>query len=327
MLRRILSAVAGCAALAGFSSAALSDHGDTTTVAYFLEWPTANQVAQHERTYDTALGQPVTWRAFANGNEMTRAMVAGDVQIAYSQGFVPFVVGVTAGAPLKLVGIAVTYAENDLCILHEDSGITAENARALEGKRIASPVGNATHYKLLRTLAHLGVDASRIELAPMDPTDAAQALIRGDVVMACAFGGALDRMREVGYPLLTGAEQEAAGIETFDIVAVTEEFASAHPGLVRAFLRVTEEANAAFLADPAAHMETIAHASDMDRESAAAMIANFGFPSVAAQKGERWLGSGVQAAAKNVAETMAAAGLMDRVLDDYSHAVDAGFLE
>ena len=32
---------------------------------------------------------------------MTQAMVSGDVDIAYSQGFVPFVVGVTNGAPLK----------------------------------------------------------------------------------------------------------------------------------------------------------------------------------------------------------------------------------
>ena len=83
---------------------------DKVTVAYFLEWPTANQVAQVDKTYDEALGVEVEWRAFGNGNEMTQAMVSGDVDIAYSQGFVPFVVGVTNGAPLKLVG-----HRGDLC--------------------------------------------------------------------------------------------------------------------------------------------------------------------------------------------------------------------
>ena len=122
---------------------------DPVTVAYFLEWPTANQVAQVDEAYAEALGVPVEWRAFGNGNEMTQAMVSGDVDIAYSQGIVPFVVGVTNGAPLKAVGIAVTYAENDLCIVRDDAGITQANAKELEGKKVATPTGNVTHYKLL----------------------------------------------------------------------------------------------------------------------------------------------------------------------------------
>ena len=50
---------AGAAALFVSSASAL----DKITVAYFLEWPTANQVAQIEKTYDEALGIEVEWRA------------------------------------------------------------------------------------------------------------------------------------------------------------------------------------------------------------------------------------------------------------------------
>ena len=113
----------------------------------------------------------------------------------------------------------MTYAENDLCIVRDDAGITKENAKELEGKKVATPTGNVTHYKLLRTLDHLGVDASKVEIVQMNGADAAVALIRGDVTMACAFGGPIDRMRTVGKPLMTGAEQEAVGINTFDIVS------------------------------------------------------------------------------------------------------------
>ena len=70
------------------------------TVAYFLEWPTANQVAQLEKAYDKELGVKVNWRAFGNGNEMTQAMASGKVQIAYSQGLVPYVVAVSSGTPV-----------------------------------------------------------------------------------------------------------------------------------------------------------------------------------------------------------------------------------
>ncbi|MEX3009877.1 ABC transporter substrate-binding protein [Hoeflea sp. TYP-13] len=300
---------------------------DEITVAYFLEWPTANQVAQMEETYDKELGVKVNWRAFGNGNEMTQAMVSGDVQIAYSQGFVPFVVGVSTGAPLKVIGIAVTYAENDNCIVRDDAGITKDNAKDLEGKKIATPIGNVTHYKFLRTMDHLGVDASKVNLVQMNPPDGAVALARGDVVMACGFGGALNRMREFGKPLMTGAEQEAVGINTFDVVTVTEEFSKEHPDLVEKFMAVTEAANEAYKTNPDAAYPIIAKAAGMDEAATKDYMANFGFPSAADQMGANWLGGGVQEMTKGVADVMVEAGGMDAALDDYTQFIDPNYLK
>ncbi|SDR20512.1 ABC transporter substrate-binding protein [Pseudovibrio sp. Tun.PSC04-5.I4] len=319
-----LALAAGLITSLGMSSA----HAlDKITVAYFLEWPTANQAAQMDKTYDEALGLEVEWRAFGNGNEMVQAMVSGDVQIAYSNGFVPFVVGVSSGAPIKLVGVAVTYAENDLCIVRNDAGITQANAKELEGKKVATPIGNVTHYKLIRTLQHLGVDINKVKLVQMNPADAAVAVVRGDVVMGCAFGGALGRMKTVGKPLMTGAEQEAVGINTFDVVNVTDSFAADHPDLIRKFLEVTNQANTAYIADPEAVYGKIAKAAGMDLEPAKEMIGNFGFPSNEEQMSESWLGGGIQAAAKGVAEVMVSAGGLDEALDDYSPFIDASYLK
>ena len=300
---------------------------DKITVAYFLEWPTANLAAMVDKTYDKELGVDVEWRAFGNGNEMTQAMVSGDVQVAYSQGFVPFVVGVTNGAPLKMVGVAVSYAENDLCIVRDDAGITKDNAKELEGKKVATPIGNVTHYKLLKSLQYLGVDASKVELIQMNPADAAVALVRGDVPMACAFGGALDRMKTVGKPLMTGAEQEAVGINTFDVVSVTDSFAKDHPDLVKKFLSVTEQADSAYKAHSEETLPKLASASGMDPDATKSMAANFRYPSAGEQAGPNWLGGGVQEAAKGVADVMVASGNMDKALPDYSAAIDPSFLK
>ena len=38
-----------------------------------------------------ALGVPVKWTNFTNGGAMTDAMLAGDIDISYSQGLVPFI--------------------------------------------------------------------------------------------------------------------------------------------------------------------------------------------------------------------------------------------
>lgn len=317
----------GLALLASMALGGAAAAQDTVTVAYFLEWPTANQVAQVDKTYDEELGVEVEWRAFGNGNEMTQAMVSGDVDIAYSQGFVPFVVGVTNGAPLKLVGIAITYAENDLCIVRDDSGITKDNAAELAGKKVATPTGNVTHYKLLRTLTHLGVEPADVDIVQMNGADAAVALVRGDVVMACAFGGPLDRMRTVGNPLMTGAEQEEIGINTFDIISATNSFAEENPELLRKFLEVTDAANEAYKADPETAYETVSGAAGMDLDATKAMIANFAFPSNQDQLGPNWLGGGVQEAAKGVADVMAETGNLDAPLDDYAPFVDPTFLQ
>lgn len=300
---------------------------DKVKVAYFLEWPTANQVAQAEKAYDKEMGVDLEWRAFGNGNEMTQAMVSGDVDIAYSQGFVPFVVGATNGAPITMIGVAVTYAENDLCVVRDDSGITKESAKKLEGKKVATPIGNVTHYKFLKMMEHLGVDATKINIVQMNPADAAVALIRGDVVMGCAFGGSLGRMKTVGKPLMTGAEQEAVGINTFDIISVNNDFAVKHPALVKKFMDVTDKFNKSFMADPEKAMPVISKAAGMDLNATREMISNFGFPTKADQLGANWFGGGVQEATKGVAQVMFKAGGLEKVLDDYSSAIDSTYLK
>ena len=148
------------------------------TVAYFLQWPTPNQFAQLKKSYDSALAMDVNWVSFSNSHDMNAAMTSGDVHIAYSQGHAPFVDGVSKGLDLTMVGVAVGYSENDNCIVSNDSGITKANAKQLEGKSIATLIGNVTHYKLLKVLAHLGVDQSKVNILPMDDGASAAAALQ-----------------------------------------------------------------------------------------------------------------------------------------------------
>ena len=242
---------------------------DELNVAYFLEWPTANQVAQAEKTYDDALGLTVNWIPFASGGDMAQAMESGDIDISYSQGLTPFANFVTGGSDLLLVGVAVSYADADNCVAHPDYGITADNAaETLAGQSIYTPLGNVTHFKLLKMLEHLGVDTSSVELIQSEGGPAAvAALDSGAVAMACAFGGAVNQMIANGGNLvMTGSEQEAIGIRVFDIISTTGTFAAQHPDVVTAFLQVTEDANVAYNDDRGPFIDTIAEAAGMERE-------------------------------------------------------------
>lgn len=300
---------------------------DEITVAYFLEWPSPNLMYKADGRFEKEMGVKVKWRAFGNGNEMSAAMASGDVQIAYSQGLVPFVVAVTKGLPLKLVSAAVSYAENDNCVVHKDAGITQANAKDLEGKKVATPIGNVTHYKLLRTLDHLGVDASKVKLVQMNPPEGAAAMARGDVAMACGFGGALGRMREFGEVLMSAKEQEAIGIRVFDIVSVTSEFASEHPDMLTKFLQLTEDANNEFRADSDKHLPAIAKESGQELEDSRAMVGLFVFPTRDEQLSEAWMGGTVQNFINEVAAFYVEQGQLDSALDDYGPTIDASFMQ
>lgn len=310
----------------GFSATAAAAV-DEITVAYFLEWPTPNQYAQVRQIFDEEMGVRVNWRAFETGVQMSAAMAGGAVQILYSQGVPPFIIAASAGLDIELAGIAVTYDDNDNCVVHASEGITAANARELEGKRVAVPLGSAAHYGMLRQMEHFGVDVSRLSIVDLAPADGAAAIARGDVAMACGWGGALRRMLEHGNVLLTGAEKRALGIRIFDVVSVESNFAAANPELVARFLRVTEDMNRRFETEREAMLPVIVEASGMDREGTIATLERFGFPTLEEQLGPDWMGGGLQSFIKGVADFFAANGNLPAALDSYDGVVNVTYMQ
>ena len=303
---------------------------DELNVAYFLEWPTANQAAQLEETYDEALGMRVNWIPFASGGDMAQAMESGDIDISYSQGLTPFANFVTGGSDLLLVGVAVSYADADNCVAGPDFGVTAENAaQTLAGQSVYTPLGNVTHFKLLKMLEHLGVDTDSVNLIQSEGGPAAvAALDSGEVAMACAFGGAVNQMVAAGGNLvMTGSEQEAIGIRVFDIISTTGDFADAHPSVITAFLQVTEDANRAYNTDRSPFIDTIAEAAGMDRDATVALLDAFSFPEKDVQLSEAWLGGTVQQVMKEQMDFFAASGEIESALSSYDSFVDTSFLE
>lgn len=304
-----------------------ADLPDKVSVGYFLEWPTANQAAQVNKTYDKEMGVEVEWRAFDSGAAMSAAMASGDVDMAYSQGLVPFTVAVSQGLPITMVGIAVSYAENDNCVVSKASGISQSNAADLVGKNVAVPFGTVAHYKMLRIINHLKVDATKIRLLDMAPADGAAALARGDVAMACGWGGALRRMKEYGEVLMSAKDQEALGIRVFDVISASNKFAKNHPKLVTQFLSVTDDANRTFKQSPKSVEQVIAKASGLSVADSNQVLALFDFPLKEQQVSQQWMGGTVQAFTKEVADFFVQQKQIPQALDDYSATIDASFYQ
>ena len=319
---KMLSAVAGMAIFAGGAAQAM----DEITVGYFLEWPMPFQYAKVMGTYDEAMGVKVNWRAFDTGTAMSAAMASGDVHLSVSQGVPPFVVATSAGQDLAISDVAVSYSDNDNCVVRADLEIDKTSAGELAGKKVAVPLGTAAHYGFLKQMSHFGVDVGSLEVVNMAPPEGAAAIAQGAVDMFCGWGGALRRAKEHGNVLLTGAEKEDLGILVFDVTSGPASFIAENPDLVAKFLKVTAEANAKW-ADSANHAEmlpVIAKDSGMDNDATASTMATFVFPTVADQLSAKWLGGGAQEFMKGVADVFVSAGAIDKALDTYANNVNTG---
>lgn len=328
MIKRTLTAAAAGAMLTVSALPASAD-GHGITVAYFLEWPMPFQFAKAEGLYEEALGVPINWVPFSSGVDMSAAMASGDVQLSVSQGLPPFVVATSAGQDLQLLDVAVSYADNDNCVVQEALEIDASSAAELAGKKVAVPLGTAAHYGFLKQMSHFGVDVSSMEVVNMNVEEGSAAMAQGSIDMFCGWGGSLRRALEHGNVLLTGDEKTELGILVFDVTSGPAAWVAENSDLVTKFLKVTADANAMW-ADEANHakmLPIIAKDAGMDEQATAETMATFTFPTVEDQLAEKWLGGNAQTFMKGVADVFVEADSIDSALDSYENSVNVAPLQ
>ncbi|MFT6022011.1 MAG: taurine transport system substrate-binding protein [Ascidiaceihabitans sp.] len=321
---KMMGAVASIAMIAGAQAATAAGH-EEITVGYFLEWPMPFLASKASGAYDEALGMTVNWVSFETGTAMSAAMASGDVQLSVSQGVPPFVVAASGGQDIQVLDVAVSYSDNDNCVISAGLEIDKDSAGELAGKKVAVPLGTAAHYGFLRQMDHFGVALDSLTIVDMAPPEGAAALGQGAVDFACGYGGGLTSMREHGNTLLTGAEKEALGILVFDVTSGPAGYVAENGETVSKFLAVTAAANDEWNANKSDDMlAIIAEQAGMDLEAARGAISTMKFPSTDEQLSETWLGGNAATFMKGVADVFVTAGSIDGALDDYSGAVNAG---
>ena len=162
----------------------------------------------------------------------------------------------------------------------------------------------------------------------MAPPDGAAALAQSAVDMSCGWGGSLQRMKESGNILLTGAEKQELGILVFDVTTGPASYIAENGDVVAQFVKVTSDANAEWNANHSEEMlAVIAQQSGMDIEATRSSIAGFEFPSIDEQLSEAWLGGNAGSFMKGVADVFVESGSIDSALGDYAGTVNTGPLE
>lgn len=315
----------GAATLALTAGAALAEN---VIIGHFGS-PTPMQVARAAGTFDAATGWTIEWRQFGSGTEVIAAMASGDVQVA-ELGSSPLAIGASQGVEFQLFMIAQGLGTAESLIAKNGSGIAG--LEDLKGKKIAVPVGSTAHYSLMGALSHTGIADSDVTIVNLPADQIAAAWDSGQVDAAFIWEPVQNQILQSGT-FIVGADQTAAwGFPTFDGWVVNTEFAAANADAMVAFAKTMNEANLAYLADPAAWtadsapVKTIAEVTGAAADQVPNILKGFTFIPLADQMGDSWLG-GAAANMKTTADFLVKAGRIDAAVDDYAAFVNTAIAE
>jgi len=308
-------------------SLTISAEAKTVNVAYFLEWATPNQEAKVKKIYDKEMEAKVRWTNFATGTQMIEAMMAGDIDIAYSPGLTPFVNAVNAKAPVTMVGVAVLYQMGGTrCIVSNSSGITKANAKKLEGKKAAIPIGTMAEAVFKQVMSSLGVNYKRIKVIDMAPKDGAKALAKGDVAMTCLFGGkSIKKALKKGKNLLSPEEMFDVGIAGVDAILVANKFLKKNRNLVTKFIEVTNQANENYK-NGKSDISIIAKDAGMSVAQTKKQMSGFSFPTPAEQQFYLSKNGMTTNYIKTLGDMISTSQKQNPALKNYSKVVDISFI-
>ena len=322
MLRNLMI---GTAALALTAGAALAEN---VIIGHFGS-PTPMQVARAAGTFDAATGWTIEWRQFGSGTEVIAAMASGDVQVA-ELGSSPLAIGTSQGLEIQLFMIAQGLGTAESLIATKTSGVT--KIEDLKGKKIAVPVGSTAHYSLMGGLSHAGIAETDVTIVNLPADQIAAAWDSGQVDAAFIWEPVQNQILQTGT-FIVGADQTAAwGFPTFDGWVVNTEFAAANADAMVAFAKTMNDANMAYLADPAAWtadsapVKTIAEVTGAAADQVPNILKGFTFIPLADQMAPSWLG-GAAANMKTTADFLVKAGRIDAAIDDYAPFVNTTIVE
>ena len=255
LTRRTLTAAAALSSLATRARAA-----KPTQIT--IDWATYNPVSivlKSQNLLETEFardGIAIRWVQSAGSNKALEFLNAGSLDFGSTAGAAALIAKAN-GNPIKAIYV---YSKPEWTALVTQANSPIRTVADLKGQRIAVTRGTDPHIFLVRALADNGLSTADVKLVLLQHADGRIALERGDVP---AWAG-LD-------PMMAAAEIETGARlfyrkpedNTYGVLNVREDFATANPDLVRRVLIVYETARKWSASHPAELTAALAAAAHL----------------------------------------------------------------
>ncbi|SIQ37167.1 taurine ABC transporter substrate-binding protein [Pseudacidovorax sp. RU35E] len=326
--RRCLALLALSALAAGAQAQAAKE----VTIAHqdmVVPWRYAQVTGEIEK----ATGYKISFRKFAGGGDVIRAMASGQVQIGEA-GSAPVASALSQGLPVELVWILDDIADAEALVARNGSGVSS--VADLKGKKIGVPFTSTTHFHTLVALEAAKVDPSQVKILNMRPPEIAAAWERGDIDATFVWDPVLSKVKASGKQITSSGQiSKQTGKATFDGIIANKPWAAANADFMVQFLSAIAKADAAYAANKAQwvagspQVKAVAQVTGATEADVPAAMALYRFVPPAEQASATWLGGGAKGgAAQSLAATAAflkAQGTIAQVLPDYSVGVNASY--
>ena len=286
-----------------------------------------SRVPQADGTYEKATKAKINWQKFDGGADVIAAIASGSIDIGYV-GSSPLAAAASRQLPIETIALVGLISEAEALAVR---GVT--KPEDLAGKKIATPFVSTAHYSLLTALKQWNIDPKTVNILNLRPPEIAAAWARGDIDGAYVWDPVLSEIKKTGTVLATSADVANWGGPTFDAWIVSKSFADAHPDLVKAFVKVTGDATAAYRANPEAWNATspeaakIARLTGAKQEEVPALLKGYIFPTLQEQAGADLLGGGTVKAVAATSAFLKEQGKIPATLDDYSAYVSPHWVQ
>ena len=302
--------------------------GGTIRIGYQNE-PDPSHAAIVDGAYEKATGDKIEWRKFESGASVIAALASNNIDIGYA-GSSPLAAGVTRGAPIEAFLVAGLIGKAEALAVRNGAGVS--EPKDLAGKKIAVPFVSTAHYSLLFALKHWGVDASKVNVLNLQPPEIAAAFARGDIDGAYVWDPVLSRLKDNGKVLIDSGEVAKLGGPTFVAWITRDDYAKAHPDVLKSFSKVTLDTFAHFRKVPddykagTPNAKKIADFNGAKVEEIFEQIDGAYYPLADEQASEKLLGKGTADAIAQTAAFLKEQKKVDALLPSYAASATPAFI-
>lgn len=263
------------------------------------------RAVQGSGALEKATGYKISWKQFAGGGDVIKAMASGQVPLGEA-GSSPITAAAAQGIDIQVIWVLDDINNAEQLIASKKSGV--KTLADLKGKKVATPFVSTAHYQLLFALNKAGVNPKEIQILNLRPPEIAAAWERGDLDATFIWEPVLSKVKADGTVVTSSAEIGKQGAPTFDGIIASRTWAAANKDFVTAFVKFMADADAKYRADPKKYSSdnaaAIAKVVGAKPEDVPAVLADYAFPTAADQASGKWLGGGADSGvAKALANT------------------------
>jgi NitT/TauT family transport system substrate-binding protein len=212
----------------------------------------------------------VTWQDYDTGAPITAQMMAGKIDIG-SMGDYPLLINgargqQSAATHTKLVAVTGYNPRGALNTVVVAPRSPIHSLAQLRGKVVSTSSGSAAHGTLVQALRKSGLDPAKdVKIENQQPPVGASALQSGNVVALSQFVAWPGLLVHKGQAevLYDGGE---LGVPTFHGTVVRDQYAGAHPDVVKAFLQAQLDATRFLWRQPVTAAEIVAKQTGLPAE-------------------------------------------------------------